>query len=246
MATSQATVGQDAPKCTICWETFSSRATLMPCGHTFDFECILPWFQSVVQASRRGIILPCPICQQHAKFIRHSYTPSGRFSTMDLIMYFTRNRWRSQADLHQRYRGPLRDLILVGTTEDRLGIHRIKTMGPNQTEALVAFLREQQAQVTRLNKQDLRILVDMRERFIGLLGDPASHARDRSSQVISSFPGFTQQDTLDWDAINRMSRKELAVLRNVIGRSCWTTFEDRQRLYRRSFELENPAQRRDR
>ena len=127
-----------------------------------------------------------------------------------------------QTSQPQRYPGLLRDLVLPGTIEDRLDIDRITTMGPNQTEAFVSFLRGQQGQLAGLNQQDLRILVDMRQRFMGLLGDAAAHARERSSQVVSFFPGFTQQDTLDWDAIERMNRQELALLRRVIGRSCWT------------------------
>ncbi|KAE9370384.1 hypothetical protein N431DRAFT_342650 [Stipitochalara longipes BDJ] len=246
MSTSQTTVNQNVPRCIICWEPFTTRATLMPCGHEYDFECILPWFQSVVQQSRRDVILPCPLCRQHAKFIKHAYTSSGKFSTFDLIMYFSRTERIGPGNQPQRYRGPLRDLVLVGPTEDKLDIERITAMGPHQTEAFVTFLRGQPAQVARLNKEHLRIVAERRSRFMDLLGSAAVHARERQRQPISSFPGFTQQDSLDWDAINMMNREELATFRNIITIRGWSTFEDRQRLYHRSFELENPTQLRGR
>jgi len=83
---------------------------------------------------------------------------------------------------------------------------------------------------------------------MGLLGDAAPSARQRRSQPIYSFPGFTRQDSLDWDAINRMNREELARFRTIIIRdlAVRVSWEDLQWLYQRSFELENPAQLRDR
>lgn len=81
-----------------------------------------------------------------------------------------------------------------------------------------------------------------------LLGDAAPSARQRRSQPIYSFPGFTRQDSLDWDAISRMNREELARFKTIIFRdlAVRVSWEDLQWLYQRSFELENPAQLRDR
>jgi hypothetical protein len=246
MSTSQSTVVQDFRKCTICWEPVKTQAILMPCCHEYDFECILPWFQSIITANRGEVTLPCPLCRQHTKLIRHASTPSGRYSTFDPIMHFSRTERPGSGDQPQWYRGPLRDLIFMGATEDRLDMQRILAMGPHQTEAFVAFLRGPPSQVARLNKQHLRIFVERWERFLSLLGDAAAQARERPNDAISSFLGFTRQDTLDWDAIDRMNRDELARFRSVFRPRSWNTFEDRQRMYQRSFELENPAQRRDR
>lgn len=267
--TSQPGAVQEPPKCTICWEPFTTRATLMPCGHEFDRECILPWFQAIIQENHWGVILTCPLCRQRATLIRHAYTSSSDFETLNLIMHFLRTgrtesgaspvssstapslprpRGPGAVPPIERYRGRLEDLILSRRTEDRLDLEHINSMGPHQLETFVSFLRGHSTRTARLNREHLRVLGERRSRFMGLLGDAAPSARQRRSQPIYSFPGFTRQDSLDWDAINRMNREELARFRIIIIRdlAVRVSWEDLQWLYQRSFELENPAQLRDR
>jgi len=33
------------PRCTICCEDLNDKATLLPCGHLFNKECITPWLE---------------------------------------------------------------------------------------------------------------------------------------------------------------------------------------------------------
>lgn len=42
------------PRCTICCEDLKDKATLMPCGHLFNKECICEWLKQHNQ---------CPVCR---------------------------------------------------------------------------------------------------------------------------------------------------------------------------------------
>jgi len=46
------------PRCTICCEDLKDKATLLPCGHLFDKDCIMPWLTQHNQ---------CPVCRFELK-----------------------------------------------------------------------------------------------------------------------------------------------------------------------------------
>jgi hypothetical protein len=179
-STSRLGAVQEPPKCTIFWEPFTTRATLMPCGHEFDRECILPWFQAIIQENHWRATLTCPLCRQRATLIRHACTYSSDFETLKGIRHFLRTgRTESGANpvssstplsrprphgpraavpTTERYRGQLEDLILSRRTEDRLDLEHINSMGPHQLETFVLFLRGHSTRTARLNREHLRVL----------------------------------------------------------------------------------------
>ncbi len=87
-SSSQNPTAEAPPTCTICYEPFTTRSTLMPCGHEFDLDCILPWFRSMLVETPFAPYLTCPLCRQRAQFIRHNYTPQGRFQLINIESRF--------------------------------------------------------------------------------------------------------------------------------------------------------------
>jgi hypothetical protein len=45
---------QEYPRCAVCHEDLTEKATLMPCGHLFNKECIEEWLKQHNQ---------CPVCR---------------------------------------------------------------------------------------------------------------------------------------------------------------------------------------
>lgn len=63
---------QDEEECMICLNTLERRATIIPCGHTFDYACIKRWITGGERAARL-----CPCCRGYmtqlgTKFRNHS------------------------------------------------------------------------------------------------------------------------------------------------------------------------------
>ena len=42
------------PRCTICCEDLNEKATMLPCGHLFNKECVVEWLEQHNQ---------CPVCR---------------------------------------------------------------------------------------------------------------------------------------------------------------------------------------
>lgn len=42
------------PRCAICHEDLTQKGTLLPCGHLYDRDCIVPWLKEHNQ---------CPVCR---------------------------------------------------------------------------------------------------------------------------------------------------------------------------------------
>jgi hypothetical protein len=86
-SSSQTPTAEAPPNCTICYEPFTTASVIVPCGHEFDLDCILPWFRRI-NNENPWVHLTCPLCRQRAQFIRHSYTSQGNFQIMDIERYF--------------------------------------------------------------------------------------------------------------------------------------------------------------
>jgi len=46
------------PRCAVCYEDLKEKATLLPCGHLYDKDCIEKWLKQHNQ---------CPICRKELK-----------------------------------------------------------------------------------------------------------------------------------------------------------------------------------
>ncbi len=76
--------GEDGPVCSICFEVLTSRSTLMSCGHEFDANCIIPWFQTVLREKHWRRTLDCPLCRRSTLHMRHSYNSQGEYQIFDI------------------------------------------------------------------------------------------------------------------------------------------------------------------
>ena len=91
-SSSQPPLAETHPTCIICYEFFTTRSTLLPCGHEFDLDCILPWFQAIHNESPRDSLLTCPLCRQRARSIQNTYTDVGDYQVLDITNHFRRGR----------------------------------------------------------------------------------------------------------------------------------------------------------
>lgn len=89
---SQPPPAETPPTCIICYEFSTTRSTLLPCGHEFDLDCILPWFQAIHAESPPDSLLTCPLCRQRARFILYTYTAVGHYQVLDIANRFRRGR----------------------------------------------------------------------------------------------------------------------------------------------------------
>lgn len=50
----EATGQLEYPRCSICIEDIKTKGIVMPCGHMFDKDCLIPWLKNHNQ---------CPVCR---------------------------------------------------------------------------------------------------------------------------------------------------------------------------------------
>lgn len=75
----------DAPdNCCICIEPLTNRATLLPCGHSFDAQCIRPWLQRQ-DAIDHGVT--CPLCRYTIGKIKYNFGPDESYEEDDILDY---------------------------------------------------------------------------------------------------------------------------------------------------------------
>jgi hypothetical protein len=70
--------------CSICQSSFSSRSTLQPCGHKFDFRCIMTWLEEVFRSKNNASELNCPLCRQRISTILEE----GASQPFDVVNHF--------------------------------------------------------------------------------------------------------------------------------------------------------------
>jgi hypothetical protein len=91
---------EEVAQCSICFEILTTRSTLMPCGHESDANCILAWFQAVLQENNPLLrSLDCPLCRQSTTLMRHSYNPQGDYQILQLHTVFFRPDGRPRRGL---------------------------------------------------------------------------------------------------------------------------------------------------
>jgi hypothetical protein len=245
---SQPAVTEESQICIICSEAFTNRSTLMPVGHEFDHECILPLFQSTIEGSHWSVILTCPLRRQRATLLGHTYTSRGGFEALEIIIHFLcignvpnesrtgpESMSNSIVDSHPHPHGsdgadaanPPPQLS-QGRLEAQLDFDRINAMGPHELQNFYFYLRSMPGQIARLNRAQRMALSQRRFGFVelfGLLdpGDPGTGCQGADGRILS-FPAFSDQDTLDFEAIFRLDRFKLGFFRRWL---------DRQGIYQR-------------
>jgi hypothetical protein len=68
---------EEEAECIICMNPFSTRSMLQPCGHEFDFDCVLPWLDSLFVKHYDVGEVKCPLCRGAVEFIQHDHRPEG-------------------------------------------------------------------------------------------------------------------------------------------------------------------------
>lgn len=79
---------EEEAECIICRNSFSTRSTLQPCGHEFDFDCIFSWLQSLFVKHYDLSEVKCPLCRGAVAGIQHDHQPDGTFQTFHIESCF--------------------------------------------------------------------------------------------------------------------------------------------------------------
>lgn len=164
-------------ECTICYEvtTSSEYCTVQPCGHVFDYTCIMRWLESQWRSTGQIIRLTCPLCRRLIHHLRHQYDEErSTYRTLDLRHHFRNERpeERSQLDVFTRNDDIQREYI--NETRRRMSTPALAIDGRNRgngmLEALIPVVcpnkkkaYRQQLNLTSLHwKQMLRRLEELR------------------------------------------------------------------------------------
>jgi hypothetical protein len=237
---------EEVSQCSICFEIVTTRSTLMPCGHEFDADCIIPWFKTVHRENnswRRT--LDCPLCRRSTLYMRHSYSPQGEYQILDIHA-----RLRGPYD-PRRWTWPVPNSASVPGPRPDSG-HNVASPGdlesPNSLGRYV--LGQHEAFIIEFDHPD-RLFLDMErinrmgphelEDFIFGLRHHLSHAdwsrvpatqkrmlerrivgfrtlsSDDTFARVNSFPGYNSDDSPNIDEINMMSLRTLNYFRYVLN-----------------------------
>ena len=63
-------IGDAKMDCPICLQSIKDAATLLPCCHSFDFDCIKKWASSIDYNHQDGATSGCPACRRPIQKIR--------------------------------------------------------------------------------------------------------------------------------------------------------------------------------
>ncbi|KAE8451520.1 hypothetical protein EG329_003593 [Mollisiaceae sp. DMI_Dod_QoI] len=73
-ASPPAPISEPEPEeCAICYETITAYSTIQPCGHAYDYTCIIPWFETRWANSSDLNSLTCPLCRRLVLRVRHTF-----------------------------------------------------------------------------------------------------------------------------------------------------------------------------
>lgn len=237
--------GEESPHCSICFEILTTRSTLMPCGHEFDHNCIITWFQTVCRTEPWRRTLDCPLCRRSTLQMRHSYDPQGEYQIFDIHDRFRRRydprRWiwpvpnspsvpRIRPDSGNNVASP-GDLDSTDS-RDRyvLGQYRAFIIESEHPDRLFLDIEE----INRMGPHELEDLIsDLRNhlsiadwnRFPAsqtrMLGERICTFRSLSSdgpfERANHFPGYNSDDSLNINELSRTSLRYLVRFRYVLN-----------------------------
>lgn len=236
---------EEGAQCSICFEILTTRSTLMPCGHEFDANCILTWFQAVLQENNPLLrSLDCPLCRQSTTLMRHSYDPQGDYRILNIHSQFfrpdgrpRRGLWpvQNSSSVPRPRSGDGHNVASSGDLEPAdsrgryvLGQFRTFFITSDHPDRLILDMER----VDMTGPHELEDLIsELRSNLshfgnrlpgtqIQMLVDRISAFRSLSSDGpfarVNYIPGYNSDDSLNINEINRMSPEDLSKFINVL------------------------------